>query len=72
MSSSGVTTKAGPDCLGDQATPQRWLQALIDMTDGYNRDPKVQTIFPRECLACEEGAAGEQTVEGPIAFVSLV
>jgi len=56
---------------GCKATPRRWLQALIDMTDGYNRDPKVHTIFPRECVACEEGAAGEQTVEGPITFVSL-
>jgi GTP cyclohydrolase IA len=56
---------------GCKATPRRWLQALVDMTDGYNRDPKVGTIFPRECVACEEGAAGEQTVEGPITFVSL-
>ena len=26
-------------------TPQRWLQALIDMTDGYDGDPKVRNDF---------------------------
>jgi GTP cyclohydrolase IA len=55
---------------GSQATPRRWLQAIIDMTAGYDRDPKISTIFPRECVACEEGEY-EQTVEGPIPFVSL-
>ena len=55
---------------GSHDTPRRWLQALMDMTAGYDRDPKISTIFPRECVACEEGEY-EQTVEGPIPFVSL-
>lgn len=56
---------------GCRKTPNRWLQALIDMTDGYNGDPKIKTTFPKECLKCEEGIKGEQTVEGPISFASL-
>jgi GTP cyclohydrolase IA len=55
---------------GSKDTPRRWLQAIMDMTDGYDRDPKIGTIFPRECRACGEDEY-EQTVEGPIPFVSL-
>lgn len=52
-------------------TPQRWLQALIDMTEGYDGDPKTRTIFPRECVNCDENRASVQIVEGPINFTSL-
>ena len=52
-------------------TPQRWLQALVDMTEGYDGDPKSRTIFPRECINCDEGSATVQIVEGPINFTSL-
>jgi GTP cyclohydrolase I len=55
---------------GCRDTPKRWLRALIEMTDGYNGDGKIRTVFPRECVGCESGV-GEQTVEGPIDFVSL-
>lgn len=67
-----VFTRLGMDITSSATkdSPRRWLQAVIDMTAGYNRDPKVSTIFPRECVACEEGEF-EQTVEGPIRFVSL-
>ncbi len=55
---------------GTKDTPRRHLQALWDLTLGYEGDPKVGTVFPRECRQCPEGEF-EQTVEGPISFTSL-
>src|SRR5262245_52439722 len=26
-------------------TPHRWVQALVDMTDGYNGDPNIEVVF---------------------------
>ena len=67
-----IFTRLGMDITSTATrdSPRRWLQAVIDMTAGYNRDPKLSTIFPRECVACEEGEY-EQTVEGPIPFAAL-
>jgi GTP cyclohydrolase I len=51
-------------------TPRRFLQALMDATDGYDGDPKLLTAFPTEC----HGGANcdlAQIVEGPIPFFSL-
>lgn len=51
-------------------TPRRFLNALIDATNGYNGDPKIVTVFPTEChgdASCELA----QIVEGPIPFFSL-
>ena len=51
-------------------TPHRFLQALVDATDGYEGDPKLVTTFPTEChggSACEL----DQVVEGPIPFSAL-
>jgi GTP cyclohydrolase I len=51
-------------------TPRRFLQALIDATDGYEGDPKLVTVFPTECrgdASCELA----QVVEGPIPFFAL-
>lgn len=31
-------------------TPQRWVQALVDMTEGYNGDPNIEVVFEREWL----------------------
>lgn len=55
---------------GTMATPRRFLQALIDATDGYEGDPKLVTVFPTECHG---GASCElaQIVEGPIPFFAL-
>lgn len=58
------------DSPGTKDTPRRHLQALWDLTVGYEGDPKVGTVFPRECRQCPEGEF-EQTVEGPISFTSL-
>jgi GTP cyclohydrolase IA len=55
---------------GTAETPRRFLQALIDATDGYEGDPKLVTVFPTEChgdASCELA----QIVEGPIPFFSL-
>ena len=55
---------------GTAETPRRFLQALIDATDGYAGDPKLVTVFPTECHG---GASCElaQIVEGPIPFFAL-
>jgi len=55
---------------GTAETPRRFLQALIDATDGYEGDPKLMTVFPTEChgdASCELA----QIVEGPIPFFAL-
>ena len=55
---------------GTRDTPRRFLQALIDATDGYEGDPKLVTVFPTEChgdASCELA----QVVEGPIPFFAL-
>jgi GTP cyclohydrolase I len=58
------------DTPGTAATPRRFLQALIDATEGYAGDPKLVTVFPTEChgdASCELA----QIVEGPIPFFAL-
>ncbi len=58
------------DTPGTVGTPRRFLQALIDATQGYEGDPKLVTVFPTEChgdASCELA----QIVEGPIPFFSL-
>lgn len=58
------------DTPGTADTPRRFLQALIDATDGYAGDPKLVTVFPTEChgdASCELA----QIIEGPIPFFAL-
>jgi GTP cyclohydrolase I len=55
---------------GTKDTPRRHIQALWDLTLGYDGDPKIGTVFPRECRECLEDEF-EQTVEGPISFTSV-
>jgi GTP cyclohydrolase IA len=55
---------------GTADTPRRFLQALVDSTEGYEGDPKLMTVFPTECYgdaSCELA----QIVEGPIPFFAL-
>jgi GTP cyclohydrolase IA len=52
-------------------TPHRWVQALVDMTDGYNGDPNIEVVFNRECVNCAPDVPTVQIVEGPIDFASL-
>jgi len=67
-----ILEAAGMDlhAAGTEDTPQRFLQALFDATEGYEGDPKLMTAFPTECHG---GASCElaQIVEGPIPFFSL-
>ena len=51
-------------------TPRRFLQALIDSTDGYDGDPKLVTSFPTECRG-DANCEIAQIVEGPIPFFAL-
>lgn len=55
---------------GTADTPRRHLQALIDITNGYDGDPKLVTVFPTECQGggnCDLA----QIVEGPIPFHAM-
>lgn len=67
-----IFTRLGlnPDLPGTRPTPQRWLRAMIEMTAGYDGDPKLETVFPGECPACPDEEM-EQIVEGPISFFAL-
>lgn len=51
--------------------PERWVKALIDMTEGYNGDPTIEVAFERECANCDQDSPTVQIVEGPILFASL-
>ena len=55
---------------GTNRTPERYLRAMFDSTEGYEGDAKLVTAFPTEC---EGGPDCEisQVVEGPIPFYAL-
>jgi GTP cyclohydrolase I len=42
---------------GTQRTPERFLQALLDATSGYEGDPKLVTAFPTERAGAARTAA---------------
>jgi GTP cyclohydrolase IA len=58
------------DTPGTLETPRRFVQALIDATDGYDGDPKLVTVFPTECHG-DSSCDLAQIVEGPIPFFAL-
>ncbi len=51
-------------------TPRRFIQALIDATQGYDGDPKLLKTFHTECRG-EPDCRLSQVIEGPIHFFSL-
>jgi GTP cyclohydrolase I len=51
-------------------TPRRFLEAMVEATDGYEGDPKLITAFPTECRGRSDCELA-QIVEGPIEFTSL-
>ena len=51
-------------------TPRRYIQALIDATEGYDGDPKLLKTFQTECRG-EPDCRLSQVIEGPIRFFSL-
>lgn len=57
------------DTQGCQRTPQRFFEALVDMTSGYDGDSNIATTFRAE--AEPQQSTSNQIVEGPIAFYAL-
>jgi GTP cyclohydrolase I len=55
---------------GTARTPQRFIKALVDATEGYEGDPNLITAFPTECRSGPDCHIS-QVIEGPIPFYSL-
>jgi len=51
-------------------TPHRYIQGLIDATEGYDGDPKLIKTFQTECRG-DPDCRLSQVIEGPIQFFSL-
>ena len=58
------------DTPSTSRTPERFLKALLDSTDGYEGDPKLLTAFPTECRGGPDCRIS-QIIEGPISFFAL-
>ncbi len=57
------------DTPATRGTPERFLDAIFEATEGYARDPKLVTTFPAEEDA--PARAHSQVVESPVPFTSL-
>lgn len=53
-----------------ERTPERYVHALFDSTEGYEGDPKLLTAFETECRG-EPDCLVDQIIEGPIPFFAL-
>ena len=53
-----------------QQTPQRFLRAMFDATEGYEGDTKLLTVFETECRGGPDCRLS-QVIEGPIHFYGL-
>ncbi len=51
-------------------TPRRFIQAMFDVTEGYEGDPKLIKTFVTECRGGPDCRLS-QVIEGPIPFFSL-
>ena len=51
-------------------TPQRFIKALFDATEGYDGDPKLLKVFETECRG-EPDCHISQVIEGPVPFFAL-
>lgn len=51
-------------------TPRRFIRALLDVTIGYEGDPKLIKAFETECRG-EPDCRLSQVIEGPIQFFAL-
>jgi GTP cyclohydrolase IA len=51
-------------------TPQRFIKALFDATEGYDGDPKLLRVFETECRG-DPDCRISQVIEGPIPFFAL-
>lgn len=55
---------------GTVDTPRRFIRALVDISSGYDGDPKLITAFDTECRG-EPDCRLSQVIEGPIQFFSM-
>ncbi len=51
-------------------TPRRYIQALMELTEGYAGDPKLIKVFDAECRGGPDCRLS-QVIEGPIPFFAL-
>lgn len=51
-------------------TPNRFVRAMFDSTEGYDGDPKLLKVFATECRGGSDCRLS-QVVEGPIPFFAL-
>ena len=51
-------------------TPQRFLAAMFEATEGYDGDPKLIKVFDTECRGGSDCRLS-QVIEGPIPFFAL-
>lgn len=58
------------DTPATRETPRRFMRALLEMTEGYEGDPKLLKVFETECRG-EPDCHLAQVIEGPIQFYSL-
>src|SRR5947199_8586360 len=58
------------DTPATRQTPQRYIRALYDSTEGYEGDPKLLTAFETECRGGSDRRLS-QVVGGPIHFLAL-
>ncbi|MFL5663306.1 MAG: GTP cyclohydrolase I [Ktedonobacteraceae bacterium] len=58
------------DTSATRETPQRFLRAMFDSTEGYEGDPKLLKVFETECRGGPDCRLS-QVVEGPIHFFAL-
>ncbi|MFA5514333.1 MAG: GTP cyclohydrolase I, partial [Sphaerochaetaceae bacterium] len=52
-------------------SPRRFLDALFEITSGYDGDPKLIKAFESECSGINSSCSTNQIVQGPIHFYSL-
>lgn len=58
------------DTPGTQSTPERFVRALYEATQGYEGDANLLTAFPTECRGGPDCRIS-QIIEGPISFFAL-
>jgi GTP cyclohydrolase I len=56
------------DQPGTKDTPLRFVDAMADVTAGYDGDPRIDVVFPKEC---RRSCGLDQIVEAGIPFFAL-
>lgn len=58
------------DTPSTEDTPRRFIEALLEATNGYDGDPKLLKVFKTECRGGSD-CRMSQVIEGPIQFYAL-